>query len=170
MGQRMSMRRGALVMAVILLAFVLAGCGGSEEEGPVPSTPEEAGNVLVRVSGAQGTAYTGNYTNLTGRLEIVEDTTLGDEPQEYEVEIEEGILDGVSASFRKSEADTGELKAEIVADDVVVAESRTRVPNGSVIVDWIPEGVFQEEGEMFSEEGVPEEEHVHPEGEEEHTH
>ena len=170
MGQRMSMRRGALVMAMILLAFVLAGCGGGEEEGPVPSTPEEAGNVLVRVSGAQGTAYTGNYTNLTGRLEIVEDTTLGDEPQEYEVEIEEGRLDGVSASFRKSEADTGELKAEIVADDVVVAESRTRVPNGSVLVDWIPEGQFQEEGEMFSEEGVSEEEHVHPEGEEEHTH
>ena len=163
MGQRMSMRRGALVMAVILLAFVLAGCGGGEEEGPVPSTPEEAGNVLVRVSGAQGTAYTGNYSTLTGPLGIVEDTTLGDEPQEYEVEIEEGRLDGVSASFRKTEDGTGELKAEIVADDVVVAESRTRVPPGSVIVEWIPEGLFQEEG-------VPEEEHVHPEGNEEHTH
>ena len=149
MDRRISVQRRALVMVGILLVFVLAGCGGSEEEGPVPSTPEEAGNVLVRVSGAQGTAYTGNYGTLGGELRIVEDT-LGDEPQEYEVQIEESRPDGVSASFRKSEAGTGELKAEIVADEVVVAESRTRVPNGSVIVDWIPEGSFQEEGEMFS--------------------
>jgi hypothetical protein len=70
------------------------------------------------------------------------------------VETEGVRADGVSASFQKIESDTGELKAEIVADDVVVAESRTRVPPGSVIVEWIPEGMFQEEG-------VPEEEHTH---------
>jgi hypothetical protein len=156
MGRRMSMLRGALVIVVILLVFVLAGCAGGEEEGkdaPVPSSLEEADNVMVRVSGAQDTAYIGHYGTLGGEPQIVEDT-LEAEPQEYEVEIEGVRADGVSASFRKIESDTGELKAEIVADDVVVAESRTRVPPGSVIVEWIPEGMFQEEG-------VPEEEHTH---------
>ena len=166
MGLRVSMVRGAaLVIVAILLVFVLAGCAGGEEEGndgPVPSSPEEADNMVVRVSGAGDTAYVGNYGTLGGEPQIVEGT-LEAEPQEYEVETEGVRADGVSASFRKIEADSGELKAEIVADDVVVAESRTRVPPGTVIVEWIPEGLFQEEG-------VPEEEHVHPEGNEEHTH
>lgn len=169
MALRISLQREALVIVVILLVFVFASCGGSEgdsegeEEAPVPSTPQEANNVLVRVSGTQGTAYTGNYGTLRGEFEIVEDT-VGDEPQQYEVAIEESEPDGVSASFQKSEDGTGELKAEIVADDVVVAESVTRVPNGSVIVDWIPEESFQGEEEVFPEEIGPEEERVLPEG------
>ncbi len=140
------MRCEALVMVVVLLVFVFTGCGGGEEEALVPSTPEEAGTVLVRVSGAQGTTYTGSYGTLGGEFQTVEDT-LGDEPQEYEVQFEEDSPDGVSgsavsASFQKSDAGTGELKAELVADDVVVAESMTRVPNGSIIVDWIPQGAI----------------------------
>jgi hypothetical protein len=158
----MSVQRGALVIGVILLVFVFARCGGSEEEeeapvgeeeGPsVPSTPEEANNVLVRVSGTQGTTYIGSYSTLRGELQIVEDTTLGDEPQEYEVPVEEGEPpDGVTASFQKRTAGTVELKAEIVADEVVVAESMTLVPTGSVIVEWIPEEGFQVEEEVNSD-------------------
>ena len=156
MGRRMSSRgrEAPAILGILLLVFMLTGCGGTDlreasegEDGSVPSSPQEAGNVVVRVSGAQGTAYSGNYGTLAGGLQIVEDT-LGDEPQEYAVQIEGGRPDGVSASFRKSEAGTGELKAQIVADREVVVESSTRVPNGSVIVDWIPETSFQEEGEI----------------------
>lgn len=172
MALRMSLQRGALVVIVaILLVFVFASCGGGserdsegEEEAPVPSTPQEANNVVVRVSGTQGIAYTGNYGTLRGEFEIVEDT-VGDEPQEYEVPIEEGEPDGVSASFQKSEDETGELRAEIVADEVVVAESVTRVPDGSVIVDWLPAESFEGEEEVFPDEIGPEEEQVLPEGE-----
>jgi hypothetical protein len=69
MGRRMAMLGGALVIVVILLVFVLAGCAGGEEEGkdgPVPSSLQEADNVVVRVSGAQDTAYIGHYGTLGG--------------------------------------------------------------------------------------------------------
>jgi hypothetical protein len=112
---------------------------------------------VVRVSGAEGTVYSGDYGNLSGEIQTVEDTTLGDEPQEYELEIEENISDGVTAAFRKPQPSAGELKAEIVADGEVVVESRTRVQNGSIIVEWLPEGAIEEEG-LFEEEIFPEEE------------
>ena len=143
----------------IVLVFVLVGCGGEDEGkgGSVPSSPEEANDLVVRVSGAEGTVYSGDYGNFSGEMQIVEDTTLGDEPQEYEVEIEEGVFDGVTAAFRKTEPATGELKVEIVADGEVVVESRTRAQNGSIIVDWLPEGAPEEE-DLFEEEVPPEEE------------
>ena len=162
MGRKLS--RGVLVIMVgILLVFVLTGCVGGEKEAGeeevlVPINPEEADNVLVRVSGALGTAYTGSYGTLGGEPQIVE-ATLGDEPQEYVVVIEEGRTDGdgIIASFRKTETGPGELEAAIVADGVVIAESMTRVPNGTVNVDWMPQSSFQEEDEIVSEEGGPEE-------------
>jgi hypothetical protein len=165
--RRMLIGHGTLTALVgIVLVFVLAGCAGSEEEGKdgsVPSSPEEVNDLVVRVSGAQGTVYSGDYGNLSGEIQQVEETTLGDEPQEYEVQIEEGASDGITAAFRKTEPVAGELKAEIVADGEVVAESRTRVQNGSVIVEWLPEMMLEEEGIfdedfMFDEEVPPEEE------------
>lgn len=144
---------GKLTALGIVLVFVLAGCGGEDEGkgGSVPSSPEEVNDLVVRVSGAEGTVYSGDYGNLSGEIEMVEDTTLGDEPQEYELEIEEGVSDGVTAAFRKTEPAAGELKAEIVADGEVVVESSTRAQTGSIIVDWLAEGVPEEEG-LFEEE------------------
>ena len=156
---RMLIGHGTLTALVgIVLVFVLAGCAGSEEEGKdgsVPSSPEEVNDLVVRVSGAEGTVYSGDYGNLSGEIQIVEDTTLGDEPQEYELGIEEGVSDGVTAAFRKTEPAAGELKAEIVADGEVVVESRTRAQTGSIIVEWLAEGVPEEEGLFEEEEEVP---------------
>ena len=136
------MERGtfALIGAWIVLAFgMLAGCG-SGETGNVPASPEEAGEIVVRISGTEGTAYAGTYGNLEeeGVPPTIEDT-LGDEPTEYEVQIEEGVSDGVSAFFEKTEPGSGELEAQIVADGEVVAESTTYAEFGSVIVDWFPQ-------------------------------
>jgi hypothetical protein len=114
--------------------------------------------VIIRVSGAEGTAYSGNYETIEGELEVVEDTTLGSEPVDYEVEIQEGASDGVTSLFEKTQPGREELRVGILADDELVAESRTFAEFGDVIVDWFPQmgppGTLQED---FFEE-VPEDE------------
>ncbi len=149
---------GALLVLAAALFLALAGCGGSEEEGSnPPPSPEEASSVVVRVSGTEGLAYAGDYGTLTGEPQIVEDA-LGSEPEEYEVEIEEGTAEGVSASFQKTEPGAGRLKAEIVADGEVVTESTTYAEFGSIIVDWLPQAGPPGEiaPEEFLEEPPPE--------------
>lgn len=137
---------------VLVFGALLSGCGGSDESevnDNVPPTPEEAGSVVIRVSGAEGTAYSGNYETIEGELEIVEETTLGSEPVDYEVEIQEGANDGVTALFEKIQPGREELHARILADDELVAESRTFAEFGDVIVDWFPQvgppGTLQED-------------------------
>ena len=91
--------------SVLVLGALLSGCDGSEESEMnenVSPTPEEADRVVIRISGAEGTAYAGSYGTIEGGLEIVEDTTLGNEPVDYEVEIREGASDGVTALFEKT--------------------------------------------------------------------
>ncbi len=136
------------LLAALLLALAGCGGGGERDEGAVPPTPEDAGNIVVRVSGAEGTRYLGDYGTLATETEMVDDT-LGDNPREYPVDVEEGTSDGIIAFFRKTEPGTGELKAEIVADGQVVVESRTRAEFGSIAVDWLPEigGPLEEEEE-----------------------
>ncbi len=158
MARKIAVRRGTLAALrvrigfVLVLGVLLSGCSGSEEgdvNDNVPPTPEEAGSVVIRVSGAEGTAYSGNYETIEGELEVVEETTLGSEPTDYEVEIEEGVSDGVTALFEKTQPGREELRVEILADGEVVAESRTFAEFGDVIVDWFPQvgppGNFQED-------------------------
>ena len=99
-------RLGALTMLLIcLIALGLTvGCSGSGEQGEgnggaVPSSPEEADNVVVRVSGTEGTAYLGNYGTFAQEPKTAEGT-VGDEPVEYAVEVEKGASEGVSAYFQ----------------------------------------------------------------------
>ena len=153
-----ALRRMLLIVCIIAVPTVV-GCGGSGElqeengSGSVPSSPEEADDVVVRVSGTQGTAYLGNYGTFAQEEPQTAEGTLGDkEPVEYAVEVQGGSSDGVSAYFQKTEPSTGELKVAIVADGEVVSESRTRARLGTVIADWLPEeslsspaGVFEEE-------------------------
>ena len=59
MGRRMLIGHGTLTTLGIVLVFVLVSCGG-EDEGKgdsVPSSPGEANDLVVRVSGAEGTVY-----------------------------------------------------------------------------------------------------------------
>lgn len=147
---------------MLVLGALLSGCGGSDEgevNDNVPPTPEEAGSVIIRVSGAEGTAYSGNYETIEGELEIVEETTLGSEPVDYEVEIQEGANDGVTALFEKTQPGREELRVRILADDELVAESRTFAEFGDVIVDWFPQvgppGILQEDLPEEVPEGEP---------------
>jgi hypothetical protein len=130
-----------LGLALVTGVFV-ADCGGSGEndEAPenVPASPEEAGEVVVRVSGAEGIAYSGTYGSIEGDLQIVDDT-IGAEPTEYQVEVEEGVADGVTAGFQKTQPGTGDLNVEILADDEVIVESRTFAEFGAANADWFPQ-------------------------------
>ena len=85
MSRRTSARHRPFVVLgislVVVLSFgMLARCGGSGENGEapesVPANPEEAGEVVVRVSGTEGTAYAGTYGNLEqeGAPPTLEDT------------------------------------------------------------------------------------------------
>lgn len=141
-----------LIFVLALGALLVAGCGGSQDEADldVPARPEEATNVVVRVSGTEGVAYSGNYGTLEGPVEIVDDT-IGAEPTDYEVQVQEGVSDGVFASFRKTEPGQGELRVQTLADEKVVVESSTLAELGVADAAWLPQ-------EMGSTEGPPPEE------------
>ncbi len=172
MGSRISVGRGRLAMLGVWLGLVLvvgvlvAGCGGSGENGQapenVPASPEEAGEVVVRVSGAEGTAFSGTYGSIEGELQTVDDT-IGAEPTEYQVEIEEGVADGVTAGFQKTQPGTGELNVEILADDEVIVDSRTFAEFGAANADWFPqigppEEIPDDEEIVLEDEGINSEE------------
>ncbi len=133
---------GARLVLVVLLGTLVAGCGGSGEEGEapenVPASPEEAGEVVVRVSGAEGVAYSGTYGSIEGALQTVDDT-IGAEPTEYQVEVEEGVADGVTAGFQKTQPGPEELSVEILADGEAIVESRTFAEFGAANADWFPQ-------------------------------
>jgi len=133
---------GVRLGLVLVLGTLLVGCGGSGENGGapenVPASPEEAGEVVVRVSGAEGTAYSGTYGSIEGALQTV-DETIGAEPTEYQVEVEEGVADGVTAGFQKTQSGPGELSVEILADGEVIVESRTFAEFGAANADWFPQ-------------------------------
>ena len=160
---------GVRLSLVLVIGVFVAGCGGSGESGEapqnVPASPEEAGEVAVRVSGAEGTAYSGTYGSIEGDLQTVDDT-IGAEPTEYQVEVEEGVADGVTAGFQKTQSGPGELNVEILADDEIIVESRTFAEFGAANADWFPqigppeefptdEAIVFEDEEINSEEESP---------------
>jgi hypothetical protein len=158
------------VFGLVLVGLLVVGCGGSQDEADldVPASPEEAGSLVVRVSGTEGVAYSGDYGSLAGAVELVDDT-VGAEPTDYEVDIQDGVSDGVIASFQKTEPGQGELRVQTLADDKVVVEGRTLAEFGTANADWLPqeaipsEGIPPEDEMMFDDEMLPPEEEGPPE-------
>jgi hypothetical protein len=153
--------RGTLAVLGVLLVFgALVGCGGgSENKGeqvenePVrePSEKEAAGaeNVVVRVSGTPGAAYSGSY-GTAREVRNVSATTLGAEPTDYEVEVEAeaGVL---NATFKKTQPGREILQVEIVVDGEIVTRSETSAELGSVTVNWVPPETSSERTELPKE-------------------
>ncbi len=146
MNWRMLVERRAPAKIGILCVFVLVlatleGCGGSEKlnEAPdLPATLAEVEKLVVRVSGMEGVEYEGDYRlSPEGDADTVEAETLGDEPTDYELEIEE-TSSTVLATFRKTQPGTGGLKVEILADDQTIAQSSTHSEFGTIIAEWSP--------------------------------
>ncbi len=153
------------VLCVFVLALgALAGCGGgSEDEGeqgekePQQEPTEEkasgtagASDVVVRVSGTEGTSYSGTY-GTAREVRTVSATTLGSEPTDYElgtIEEEAGVL---NATFTKGEPGRETLRVEVLVDGEVVTMSETTAELGSAIVNWAPPEARPEESRLPKE-------------------
>jgi hypothetical protein len=114
-----------------------------EDEGDVPAQVQPVGvaqgnasALAVRVSGPQGTAYSGTYGTSHGGMIPVEGV-LGAEPAVYGIEAG-GVLGEVSAIFRKSQPVPGMLRAEVLSAGEVVAQGSTSEESDLVEVYWAP--------------------------------
>jgi hypothetical protein len=92
---------------------------------------------VVRVSGPQGTPYSGTYGTTKGGM-LPADGVLGAVHAEYRVETGSGAFGDVSAVFQKTQPVPGIMKVEIVADGVAVAVAENSQELGSVQVNWDP--------------------------------
>ena len=106
---------------------------------PVGSAPENATPLVVRVSGPQGTAYSGTYGTTQGGM-IPVDGILGPGPAEYGIETGGGAFGAVSAVFQKTQPVPGALRAEVLSGGEVVAEGFTSEESSWVEVKWSPQG------------------------------
>ena len=106
---------------------------------PVGSVPENATSLVVRVSGPQGTAYSGTYgTTQDGMIPV--DGILGAGPAEYGVETGGGAFGAVRAVFQKKQPVPGTLRAEVLSAGEIVAEGSTSEESSWVEVNWSPQG------------------------------
>lgn len=104
---------------------------------PVATAPGNMPALVVRVSGPQGTAYSGTYGTSQGGMTPVEGV-LGAEPAEYGIEAIGGVFGVVSAVFRKNQPVPGMLRAEVLSAGEVVAEGSTSEGSDWVEVNWSP--------------------------------
>lgn len=138
---------------VFALGVLLLGCSYEREQEEARNAPDTTAetqpdeetpatvvsSTVVRVSGTPGTAYSGAYGTIE-EGQTVDDAVLEDEPTDYEVKAEGGVLDAVAAVFRKTQSDdAGLLRIEILVDDEVVAEDETSAEFGVVNVSWSPQ-------------------------------
>jgi hypothetical protein len=106
---------------------------------PGGRAPENATSLVVRVSGPQGTAYSGTYGTTQGGM-IPVDGILEAGPAEYGVETGGGAFGAVRAVFQKKQPVPGTLRAEVLSAGEIVAEGSTSEESSWVEVNWSPQG------------------------------
>ena len=104
---------------------------------PVGTGANNATSLVVRVSGPQGTAFSGTYGTTQGGMIPVEGV-LGAEPAEYGIDTGGGLFGEVSAIFRKSQPVPGLLRAEVLSAGEIVAQGSTSEESDWVEVYWSP--------------------------------
>ncbi|HZY57446.1 MAG TPA: hypothetical protein VFE09_06575 [Rubrobacteraceae bacterium] len=131
---------GVLVLVVLLLVGGALIVGSDVGKQAVEEAAEgESGTVTIRVSGTQGTPFTGSYGTTRGGQRTVEGT-IGAQPTDYNVPVETSPLefDNVSASFQKR-TQRGQLRVEILADGEVKKSQETTADFGVVSVTYSPQ-------------------------------
>ena len=104
---------------------------------PVGTAANNVASLVVRVSGPQGTAFSGTYgTTQSGMIPV--EGVLGAESAEYGIDTGGGIFGEVSAIFRKSQPVPGLLRAEVLSGGEVVAQGSTSEESDWVEVYWSP--------------------------------
>lgn len=110
---------------------------GPAQVKPVGMAPNNAPALVVRVSGPQGTTYSGTYGTTNGG-KIPVDGILGVSPAEYVIDTGGGAFGAVSAVFQKNQPVPGMLRAEVLSAGEVVAEGSTSEESDWVEVTWSP--------------------------------
>jgi hypothetical protein len=134
-----------LLGSILLLrpAFGPSGNVGEQENEPAPQeepTVQEptretpSNNVMVRVSGTEGTDYQGTYST-SSEVQTAEGT-LGTEPIDYNANVKDVDKSTLTAVFRKTQPGGGTLKVGILSDGEVIAEGATSAELGEVSVKW----------------------------------
>jgi hypothetical protein len=152
LSRRISVGREAVAILVVVFFSMLASGAlltacASEEEGTAsssaPSTPpsqpaqKASEQVVVRVSGTPGTAYSGTYGTYEGMQAV--DGTLEAQPTDYAQKIGSGVFGVVSAMFQKTQPGAGTLKVQILENDgTVTVENETSEEFGTVNVTRYP--------------------------------
>ncbi len=104
-------------------------------EPPAKKGPDSA---TVRISGTQGVSYFGSYGSAGSGSKAI-DGTLGSEPVDYEVPLEQTTTEVVHVSLHKRGNSPAErLRVQIIADGEVVKEQETEAESGDVSVDYYP--------------------------------
>jgi hypothetical protein len=106
---------------------------------PAGMAPNNATPLVVRVSGPQGTAYSGTYGTTQGGM-IPVNGVLGPGPDEYGIDTGGGAFGPVSAIFQKNQPVPGTLRAEVLSAGEIVAEGSTSEESSWVEVKWSPQG------------------------------
>ncbi|HZC19326.1 MAG TPA: hypothetical protein VE225_06425, partial [Rubrobacteraceae bacterium] len=109
-----------------------AGGGGSD-------------TVVIRVSGTQGTAYSGNFGTSEDVRNVVD--TVGAGPIDYEIQVGQGA-GTLNATFNKTKPGSGNLRVEVVVGGETVTQSETSAELGSAIVNYVPQGSLPEETKL----------------------
>ena len=102
---------------------------------PVGTAANSAASLVVRVSGPQGTAFSGTYGTTQGGMIPVEGV-LGACPGRVRIDIGGATFGGVRAIFRSSQSVPGLLRAEVLSAGEVVAQSSTSDEWNWVEVYW----------------------------------
>lgn len=122
---------GLVFVVIIVVAVSLSGGGGAPSGGG--GEEEKPDKVVARVSGTQGTKFSGNVGTLDEGRSV--DGTI---PSEYEVKgFDTGNLsaDTVSIVMQKSGRE-GKMVCEIVVGGKVVKSSTTTAKYGTCDVTW----------------------------------
>lgn len=147
------MRLLAPLVTVLVIVGFLGSCGGETTStletttaGTLPTTTTSAGEAtevtaqlveagpVVRVSGTEGTTYSGTY-GITSATQAVTGT-VGAEPTDYPVP-SAGSTDTIVANFQKTApGDEGTLRVQILSNDRVTAEDQSTAEFDIVNLAW----------------------------------
>lgn len=128
-------KRFAVAFLLLATGTSLTACGASEEEKAIKEEEAENRNVMVRVSGTEGTAYSGTYG--TDQEVREAEGVVEAEPRDYDLgNVDFGDFDEeVNAVFRKTETGRGNLRMEILVDGEPIAVEETNEELGEVELD-----------------------------------
>jgi hypothetical protein len=122
-------RLGIGCLALVGLIVVVVGVVAVLSLGKVASTAVQPQAFTIKLTGTEGTAFSGSYMAFSADGKSTSTTVAGKVPAQYRIE---GAI--ASVSFQKQSDDMATLRVEILKGQEVAAEANTSAPYGVVSV------------------------------------